>query len=60
MIGVAFGAVISAITTIYQTHISARQAESDRQEYRDSRLFDLRRDAYVEFQARARVIVDFL
>lgn len=60
LIGVAFGAVIPGITTIYQTHVSARQAESDRQASNDSRLFDLRRDAYVEFQTRARVIVDFL
>lgn len=60
LIGVAIGAVIPGITTIYQTHISAGQAESDRQAARDSRLFDLRRDAYVEFQTRARVMLDYL
>lgn len=68
--GVAVGAVIPALTTLYQARKTAEQAdkdrtnvsqraEHDRQEARDSRLFDLRREAYVEFQGEVRRMLDW-
>lgn len=71
LLGVGVGAIIPALTTLYQVRKSAQQAdkdraattthaEQDRQEARDDRLFDLRREAYVEFQAQARRTLDYL
>lgn len=68
--GVFLGALIPALTTLYQARKSSEQADKDRldasrralhdrQEARDGRLFDLRRDAYVEFQSQARRLFDW-
>lgn len=70
LIGVGVGAVIPALTTLHQARKTAEQAEKDRaatsqhanddrQEARDSRLFDLRREAYVELQSELRRILDW-
>ena len=68
--GVFLGALIPALTTLYQARKSSEQADKDRldasdravhdrQEARDTRLFDLRRDAYLEFQSQARRLFDW-
>ncbi|MFJ2755202.1 hypothetical protein ACIO3S_06380 [Nocardioides sp. NPDC087217] len=70
LLGVGVGAVIPALTTLYQARKTAEQAEQDRnsaslhaahdrQDARDSRLFDLRRESYVEFQSEVRRMLDW-
>ncbi len=59
LLGLAVGAAIPALTTIYQTQKQSDQADRDRQETREARLFELRRDAYVNFQKIARSTLDY-
>lgn len=59
LLGVAIGAVIPALSALYVTHRQGQQASEDRQDSRDARLFDHRRETYLDFVRVARSLLDW-